>query len=82
VAKRRRFGADCRAGDERSNDDDAESEQVEKDVDRDYFLTAKEALEYGLIDRVLEPKRGLAASTEGRSAAELSGALLASRDGA
>ena len=82
MAKRRRFQADYRAGDERSNDDDAESEQVEKDVDRDYFLTAKETLAYGLIDRVLETKLGLAARTEGRSAAELSGALLASREGA
>lgn len=56
-------------------------EEVEKDVDRDYFLTAKEALEYGLIDRVLEPKRGLAASPEGKSADNLSGTLLASREG-
>ena len=29
-------------------------EQVEKDADRDYFLTAAEALEYGLIDKVIE----------------------------
>lgn len=28
--------------------------QVEKDTDRDYFLTAKEALEYGIIDKVIE----------------------------
>lgn len=26
---------------------------VEKDTERDYFLTAKEALEYGLIDKIL-----------------------------
>ncbi|MGC1185391.1 MAG: ATP-dependent Clp protease proteolytic subunit [Candidatus Dormiibacterota bacterium] len=36
-------------------------EQVERDIDRDYFLTAQEALEYGLIDEVLAPRRGLAA---------------------
>lgn len=28
-------------------------EIVEKDTERDYFLTAKEALEYGLIDKVI-----------------------------
>jgi ATP-dependent Clp protease protease subunit len=29
-------------------------EQVEKDTDRDYFMSAKEACEYGLIDEVIE----------------------------
>lgn len=29
-------------------------EQIERDADRDYFLSAKEALEYGLIDKVIE----------------------------
>ena len=28
-------------------------EKIEKDTDRDYFLSAKEAKEYGLIDRVI-----------------------------
>jgi len=37
-------------------------EQVERDIDRDYYLTANEALEYGLIDEVLVPRRGLAAA--------------------
>lgn len=37
-------------------------EQVERDIDRDYYLTAKEALEYGLIDEVLAPRRGLSAA--------------------
>jgi ATP-dependent Clp protease protease subunit len=36
-------------------------EQVERDIDRDYFLTAQEALDYGLIDEVLAPRRGLSA---------------------
>lgn len=27
--------------------------QVEKDVDRDYFMTAKEAKDYGIVDKVL-----------------------------
>ena len=30
-------------------------EQVRKDCDRDYFMSAHEALKYGLIDKVLEP---------------------------
>ena len=34
-------------------------EQVERDLDRDYFMTAQEALEYGLIDEVLAPRRGV-----------------------
>ena len=28
--------------------------KVEKDTERDYFLSAKEALDYGLIDKILE----------------------------
>ncbi|MFZ0664681.1 MAG: ATP-dependent Clp protease proteolytic subunit [Acidimicrobiales bacterium] len=34
-------------------------DQVEKDVDRDYFMTANEALEYGLIDDIIAPRRGI-----------------------
>ena len=30
------------------------SEQIEKDLDRHYYMTAKEAKEYGLIDNVIE----------------------------
>ena len=29
-------------------------EQIEKDTDRDNYMTAKEALDYGLIDKILE----------------------------
>jgi ATP-dependent Clp protease, protease subunit len=36
-------------------------EKVEHDIDRDYFLTAEQALEYGLIDEVLTPRRGVSA---------------------
>ncbi len=34
-------------------------EKIEKDTDRDYFMTADEAKEYGIIDKVLDhpPKR-------------------------
>ena len=31
-------------------------EQVEKDTDRDNYMTAQEALEYGLIDKVIEKR--------------------------
>ena len=31
-------------------------EKIEKDMDRDFFLSAQEAQEYGLIDRVIEDK--------------------------
>lgn len=31
-------------------------EQIEKDTDRDNFMLAKEAMEYGLIDKVMERK--------------------------
>lgn len=34
-------------------------EQIETDIDRDYFMTAGEAMEYGLIDEVLDPRRGV-----------------------
>ena len=32
-------------------------EQVQKDVERDHYMSAQEALEYGLIDKIFE-KRG------------------------
>ena len=31
-------------------------EKIEKDTDRDYYMTAMEAKEYGLIDQVVERK--------------------------
>ncbi|QUY42031.1 ATP-dependent Clp protease proteolytic subunit [Acaryochloris sp. 'Moss Beach'] len=31
-------------------------EKIEKDMDRDFFMSAHEALEYGLIDQVIEEK--------------------------
>ena len=30
--------------------------QIEKDTDRDYFLTSEEAKKYGIVDEVLKPK--------------------------
>jgi ATP-dependent Clp protease, protease subunit len=34
-------------------------EQVAQDTDRDYWMTAEEAVEYGLIDEVVEHSRGV-----------------------
>jgi ATP-dependent Clp protease, protease subunit len=31
-------------------------EKIEKDMDRDYFMSADEAMEYGLIDRVIDER--------------------------
>ncbi len=31
-------------------------EKIEKDMDRDFFMSAQEALEYGLIDKVIEER--------------------------
>lgn len=39
-------------------------ETIEKDADRDYYMSAEEACAYGLVDKVLENKREIAALTE------------------
>ena len=31
-------------------------DRVEKDADRDFFMGAKEALEYGIIDEIYAPR--------------------------
>src|SRR5436305_1474132 len=36
-------------------------EQVERDIDRDYYMTAEEAREYGIVDAVISPRRGVSA---------------------
>jgi len=38
-------------------------ETIQKDTDRDYWMTAAEALDYGIIDEVIEPGRGAESST-------------------
>jgi len=38
-------------------------DQVATDIDRDYFMTPEEAMAYGLIDGIVEPRRGLSAAT-------------------
>ncbi len=32
-------------------------EKIEKDTDRDYFMDAKEALDYGIIDEIIEKRK-------------------------
>ena len=43
--------------------------QVEKDSDRDYYMTAKEAQAYGIVDHVVESTRQVQALTAGAAAA-------------
>jgi ATP-dependent Clp protease protease subunit len=33
-------------------------EQIREDTDRDFWMTGAEAVEYGLIDEVLQPSSG------------------------
>ncbi|MET0665960.1 MAG: ATP-dependent Clp protease proteolytic subunit [Acidimicrobiales bacterium] len=39
-------------------------EEVDHDLDRDYFMTAEEAKAWGLIDDILVPRRGVSAPRE------------------
>lgn len=39
--------------------------EVEKLMDRDYFMNAREALEFGLVDRILERREGVDGSGSG-----------------
>ena len=43
-------------------------DRVRKDIDRDYFMTAEEAKAYGIIDAVIEPRRGLGVAPSAREA--------------
>ena len=36
-------------------------EQVARDIDRDYYMTAAEARDYGIIDDIILPRRGFCA---------------------
>ena len=40
-----------------SKDTGKSVEQIEKDSDRDFFMTAEEAVAYGIVDKVIERKR-------------------------
>lgn len=44
-------------------------ERVERDIDRDFFMTAEEAKAYGLIDDIILPARGLCAPVASATAA-------------
>ena len=33
-------------------------EVIQNDVERDYFMSAEDAKEYGLIDEIIAPKKG------------------------
>ena len=48
-------------------------DRVERDIDRDYFMTAEEARVYGLVDEIIVPRRGLAAAEQAGPAPEPSG---------
>ncbi|MGB3639089.1 MAG: ATP-dependent Clp protease proteolytic subunit [Rivularia sp. (in: cyanobacteria)] len=39
-----------------ANNTDQSIEKIEKDMDRDFFMSAEEAKEYGLIDKVIEER--------------------------
>jgi ATP-dependent Clp protease protease subunit len=43
------------------------TEEVARDADRDYYMTAKEACEYGVVDKVLENRRDLVSEGAGDS---------------
>jgi ATP-dependent Clp protease protease subunit len=32
-----------------------EREKIRKDIDRDYFMSAEQTLDYGIVDKVLKP---------------------------
>ena len=39
-------------------------EQVSADIDRDRYMTAAEARDYGIVDDIIVPRRGLCAPAE------------------
>ena len=48
-------------------------EQVDVDADRDNYMSAEEAAEYGLVDRVLENRKELADAGDGKDSENKSG---------
>jgi ATP-dependent Clp protease protease subunit len=45
-------------------------EKVKRDTERDYYMTAQEAKEYGIVDEVLEPTKVLAGVTHAMETSE------------
>ncbi|HUY17565.1 MAG TPA: ATP-dependent Clp protease proteolytic subunit [Acidimicrobiales bacterium] len=43
-------------------------DEVLRDIERDHFMTAEEAVAYGLIDGIIPPRRGLATALSGSEA--------------
>jgi ATP-dependent Clp protease protease subunit len=43
-------------------------EQVERDADRDYYMSAKEACEYGLVDQVVASRKELKTAEPNKAA--------------
>jgi len=41
-------------------------EKIEKDTDRDYYLSANEAKEYGIIDKVLNFQKGTSLTSKSK----------------
>ena len=41
-------------------------ERIEEDTDRDFYMTASQAVEYGLIDGILEPPKAADAKKDGK----------------
>ncbi len=41
-------------------------ERIEEDTDRDFYMTAQQAVEYGLIDSILEPPNATDAKKDGK----------------
>jgi ATP-dependent Clp protease protease subunit len=41
-------------------------ERIEKDSEREFFMSASQACEYGLIDRIIESKIALAQELKGK----------------
>lgn len=37
-------------------------DKVERDIDRDFFMSAEEARAYGIVDEIIAPRRGVAAA--------------------
>ncbi|MGH8981917.1 MAG: ATP-dependent Clp protease proteolytic subunit [Acidimicrobiales bacterium] len=56
-------------------------EKVERDIDRDYFMTAEEAKAYGIVDDIIVPVRGLCAPGAGSNVALSAPAEVVARAG-
>lgn len=47
-------------------------DEVSADIERDRYMTAEEAKDYGLIDEIIQPRRGVSAELAGLAARRLS----------